>query len=388
MYGLSETDLQIQARARAFADELIPFEVTAEMNDGELPKDVVAAHAERARELGLHAANMPASLGGGGCSSLQQVLIQEQVGRVTNALAWAAGTPPSWLPAVASQYQLDKFVLPAIKGEREECYAITEEGAGSDVDGIVATARRDGDDYLLNGEKWHVTSYNSADFAFFQGKLAGGEHAGEHAMFLVDLPSPGVTVVRTPAYSHTFSHHHPIVAFTDVRVPASHLVGAEGDGMSFAYEWFRFERLMVAARCLGGAQRLTQEMTAFSAGRQVQGRPIAELGAIAAMLADSLTELFAARSLTYETARAIDAGADVKVQHAQCSMAKLYASEMAGRVADRAVQVFGGRGYMRENVAERFFRELRVERIWEGTSEIQRAIIADQMIKRGVAALA
>src|ERR1700689_3525124 len=185
MYGLLETDLQIQARARPFADELIPFEVTAEMNDGELPKDVVAAHAERARELGLHAANMPASLGGGGCSSLQQVLIQEQVGRVTNALAWAAGTPPSWLPAVASQYQLDKFVLPAIKGEREECYAITEEGAGSDVDGIVATARRDGDDYLLNGEKWHVTSYNSADFAFFQGKLAGGEHAGEDAMFLV-----------------------------------------------------------------------------------------------------------------------------------------------------------------------------------------------------------
>ena len=388
MYSLSEQDLQIQARAAAFADELIPFEVAAEMNDGELPKDVVAGHAARARELGLHAANMPAWLGGGGCSTLQQVLIQEQAGRVTNALGWAAAPPPSWLPAVATQYQLDKFVRPAIRGEREECYAITEEGAGSDVDAIVATARRDGDDYLLNGEKWHVTSYNSADFAFFQGKLAGGEHAGQHAMFLVDLPSPGVTVLRTPAYSHTISHHHPIVAFTDVRVPAAHLIGAEGDGMSFAYEWFRFERLMVAARCLGAAQRLTQEMTAFSAERRVQGRPIAELGTIAAMLADSLTELFAARSLTYETARAIDAGADVKVQHAQCSMAKLYASEMAGRVADRAVQVFGGRGYMRENVAERFYRELRVERIWEGTSEIQRAIIADQMIKRGVSALA
>jgi len=207
-------------------------------------------------------------------------------------------------------------------------------------------------------------------------------------MFLVDLPSPGVRVVRTPAYSHTISHHHPIVAFTDVRVPASHLVGAEGDGMSFAYEWFRFERLMVAARCLGAADRLTAEMTGFAVSRRVQGRPISELGQIQAMLADSLTELFAARSLTYETARAIDAGADLKVQHAQCSMAKLYASEMAGRVADRAVQVFGGRGYMRENVAERFFRELRVERIWEGTSEIQRAIIAGQMVKRGPAALA
>jgi acyl-CoA dehydrogenase len=387
MYGLSDADLQIQARAKEFTDELIPFEVTAELNNGELPADQVAGHAKRARELGLHAANMPAELGGGGCSSLQQVLVQEQVGRVTNGLAWVVGTPPSWLPAVATPYQLERFVLPTIRGDAEECYAITEEGAGSDVDAIEATARRAGDEYVLNGEKWHVTSYNTASFAFFQAKLAGGAHDGEHAMFLVDLPSFGVSVVRTPAYSHTLSHHHPIVAFRDVRVPAAHLVGAEGDGMSFAYEWFRFERLMVAARCLGAADRLVTEMTAFAAARRVQGRPIAEFGAIAAMLADSLTELFAGRSLTYETARAIDAGADVKVQHAQCSMAKLYASEMAGRVADRAVQVFGGRGYMRENVAERFFREVRVERIWEGTSEVQRAIIADQMAKRGVRAL-
>ena len=388
MYGLSAEDLQIQETARSFADELIPLEVAAELNNGELPADVVAGHAKRARELGLHAANMPAELGGGGLSCLRQVLVQEQVGRVTNALAWVVGTPPSWLPAVATPYQLERFVLPTIRGDAEECYAITEEGAGSDVDAIEATARRDGDDYVLNGEKWHVTSYNTASFAFFQAKLAGGAHDGEHAMFLVELPSFGVSVVRTPAYSHTISHHHPIVAFRDVRVPAAHLVGAEGDGMSFAYEWFRFERLMVAARCVGAAERLVTEMTAFAAERQVQGRPISQLGAIAAMLADSLTELYAARSLTYETARAIDAGADVKVQHAQCSMAKLYASEMAGRVADRAVQVFGGRGYMRENVAERFFRELRVERIWEGTSEVQRAIIADQMAKRGVRALA
>jgi acyl-CoA dehydrogenase len=388
MYGLSDTDREIQARAAAFADELIPYEVTAELNDGELDKEITAGHAARARELGLCATNMPRELGGQGYTTLQQVLVQEQGGRVTNALAWVLSTPPSWLPEVATPEQLRQFVIPAIMGEREECYAITEEGAGSDVDAIVATARRDGDDYVLNGEKWHVTSYNCADFAFFQGKLAGGAHDGEHAMFLVDLPSPGVRVVRTPAYTHTISHHHPIVAFDDVRVPAGYLVGAEGDGMGFAYEWFRFERLMVAARCLGAAQRLTQEMTAFATQRQVQGQPIAAFGAIGAMLADSLTELFAARALVYETARGIDAGGDVKVAHAQCSMAKLYASEMAGRVADRAVQVFGGRGYMRENVAERFFRELRVERIWEGTSEVQRAIIAGQLVKRGPTALA
>jgi acyl-CoA dehydrogenase len=389
MYGLSDQDRQIQARARAFADELIPFEQQAEASGGHLPADLTAAHAKRARELGLFAANMPSELGGGGCTALQQVLIQEQAGRVTNALGWAAATPPSWLPAVATHDQIERYVLPAIAGDREECYAITEEGAGSDVDAIEATARQDGDAYVLNGVKWHVTSFNTADFAFFQARLdGGGPHHGEHAMFLVDLPSPGVRVVATPAYSHTISHHHPIVAFEQVRVPAANLVGAQGDGMAFAYEWFRFERLMVAARCLGAAGRLTEEMTAFAAARRAGGRPVAEHGLVAGMLADSLTELFAARAMTYETARGIDRGTDVKVSHAQCSMAKLYCSEMAGRVADRAVQVFGGRGYMRENVAERFYRELRVERIWEGTSEIQRMIIARQMTKRTPAALA
>jgi acyl-CoA dehydrogenase len=390
MYGFTEEDRQIQARARGFADELIPLEDEAERASGELPADVTAGHAKRARELGLHATNMPRELGGGGYTALQQVLVQEQMGRVTNALGWVAATPPSWLPAVATPDQIERYVRPAIAGEREECYAITEADAGSDVDAIEATARREQgqDQYMLNGIKWHVTSFNSADYAFFQARLTGGPHDGEHAMFLVDLPTPGVRVVRTPAYSHTISHHHPIVAFENVRVPAANLVGAEGDGMAFAYEWFRFERLMVAARCLGAAERLTGEMTAFAAARRTGGQPISERGLVAGMLADSLTELFAARAMTYETARGIDGGADVKVSHAQCSMAKLYASEMANRVADRAVQVFGGRGYMRENVAERFYRELRVERIWEGTSEIQRMIIARQMTKRGPATLA
>jgi acyl-CoA dehydrogenase len=387
MYELTETDLDLQDRARGFADELIPFEVAAEMAAGHLPESVTATHKARAHELGLCATNIPVELGGRGCTTLQQVLVQEQMGRVTNALGWVAATPPSWLPEVATDYQLERWMRPTVAGDREECYAITEAGAGSDVDDIVATARRDGDHYVLDGEKWHVTSYNSADYAFFQAKLSEGPNVGAHVMFFVDLPTPGVTVVRTPAYSHTISHHHPIVAFEGVRVPVANLVGAEGDGMRFAYEWFRFERMMVAARCLGAAQRLVQEMTEFATERVVGGSPIASFGAIQAMLADSLTELFAARALTYETARGADQGRDLKTQHIQCSMAKLYSSEMANRVADRAVQVFGGRGYMRENVAERFFRELRVERIWEGTSEIQRAIIGGRMAKAGVADL-
>jgi alkylation response protein AidB-like acyl-CoA dehydrogenase len=385
MYHLTPEDLEIQARARAFVDQLIPFEEEAELNEGNLAPKTDERFRTEALALGLHATNMPKELGGGGYSMLQQVLVQEQGGRATNALGWVLGTPPAWLPPVATPEQIERYVLPAIRGEKEECYAITEDGAGSDVDAIVATARRQGDDYILDGVKWHVTSYNSSSYAFFQAKLTDGEHAGEHAMFIVDLPTDGVRVVRTPAYTHTINHHHPIVAFESVRVPATQMVGREGDGMGFAYEWFRYERIMVASRCLGGAARLIDDTTAFAKDRIVNGHPITEFGAVEAMLADSLTELFAARCLVYETAKGIDAGADLKIQHTQCSMAKLYASEMAGRVADRCVQIFGGRGYMRENVAERFFRELRVERIWEGTSEVQRSIIADQMVKRGPA---
>jgi acyl-CoA dehydrogenase len=388
VYGLSDEDLELQSRARALIDEVIPFEVQAELNGGRIPEEVVAHQRSRVHELGLYATNLPVSVGGRGCTMLQQVLVQEQVGRATNALGWIVATPPAWLVGVATEDQTEQWLRPAARGDKVECYAITEEFAGSDVDAIESTAAREGDEYRLNGVKWHVTSFNEANYAFFQAKLAGGAHAGEHAMFIVDLPHAGVRVVRTPEYTHTISHHHPIVAFEDVRVPASQMVGSEGDGMSFAYEWFRYERIMVAARCLGAAERLIAEASEFAKQRKVSGQPIINYQAVGAQLADSITELFAARTMLYEVVRGIDRGGDPKVQHAQASMVKLYASEMANRVADRAVQIFGGRGYMRENVAERFFRELRVERIWEGTSEIQRSIIAGQLVKRGPGTLA
>lgn len=383
-HNLSEADLAVQVAARSLVDELlIPYEVQAELAGGELPAELLERQHRRAGELGLGAINMPRELGGGGLTTLQQVLVQEQLGRATNALGWVVHTPAGWLPKVATPYQLERWVVPTIRGERRECYAITEEGAGSDVDAIQATVRHDGDDYVLDGVKWHVTSFNRSDYVFFQGKLTDGPSAGAHAMLAVDVATPGVRVVCTPGYMHTIAHHHPTVAFDGVRVPASHLIGAEGDGMRFAHEWFRYERLMIAARSLGAADRLIEEATRFARTRHAYGRPIFDYQAISFVLADSVTELWAARLMTYATARAIDEDVDVKVQHAQCSMAKLYASEMVGRVADRAVQVFGGRGYMRENVAERFYREVRVDRIWEGTSEIQRGIIADQLAKRG-----
>jgi acyl-CoA dehydrogenase len=387
MYGLSDEDLEIQGRAASVVEELIPHETAAELNNGAPPDGVLTRAWERVREHGLQAINMPRELGGGGFTMLQQVLVQEQTGRVTNALGWVIPAPAAWFPRVASDIQMERWVLPTIRGELHECYAITEEGSGSDVDALTATATRSGDEYVLNGVKWHVTSFNEAQYVFFQARLAGGPLAGAHAMFVVPLPWDGIRVLRTPAYMHTFAHQHPIVAFENVRVRVEHRIGAEGDGMTFAHEWFRYERLMIAARCLGAAARLIEEATHFARDRTSQRRPIIEHQAVQVLLADSITELFATKAMTYAVARAVDAGVDTRVQHAQCSMVKLYASEMAGRVADRCLQVFGGRGYMRENVAERFYRELRVERIWEGTSEIQRVIIAGQLAKYGVAGL-
>jgi len=385
---MSEEDRSIQAKARKFVDEeLIPWEVEAEMNRGEIPADARKRHHDMAIELGLYSMNMPKELGGSGWTTFQQALVSEQIGRVTNALGWCVHTPPAWMPSVASEYQIETWLKPSIRGDMHECYAITEENAGSDVDALQAIAERVGDEYVLNGLKWHVTSYNQAQYAFFQAKLVGGPHAGDHAMFIVPLPSPGVSVVRVPAYTHQYADEHPIVEFKDVRVPVANLVGEEGDGMDFTYEWFRYERLMIAARCCGAAERLIEEASAFARERVQFGEPIANYQAIQFMLADSVTELWAARLMTYRTAQGIDEGVDLKIQHSQCSMSKLYASEMAGRVADRAVQIFGGRGYMRENVAERFYREVRVDRIWEGTSEIQRVIIASQLFKRGLAPL-
>ncbi len=388
MYGLSIEDLDVQSRARQLADAIIPSEVDAELNNGELPDDVAASQKKLARDLRLVATNMPQEFGGEGLSMLQQVLVQEQMGRVTNALGWIAATPPSWFARVATPDQIERYIAPSVSGEKEECYAITEEGPGSDPDSLEATVRRDGDGYVIDGVKWYVTSYNTASYVFFQGKLVSGPNAGEHAMVIVDLPSPGVRVVRDPEYMHTISHRHPIVAFENVRVPGANLVGREGEGMRYAQEWFRYERIMVAARSLGATERLIDESTRFARTRIVHDQPISALGAVQALLADSLTELYATRALVYECARGVDEERDVKIQHAQSSMAKLSASELAGRVADRAVSIFGGRGYMRENVAERFFREVRVERIWEGTSEVQRGIIADQLVKRGPSALA
>jgi alkylation response protein AidB-like acyl-CoA dehydrogenase len=387
-------DIALDAAARDWRDrafrfateELIPHEVEAELNGGRLPPEVEKRHRKRAVELGFSAMDVPKSRGGLELRIVDQVAVWEQLGRVTNALCWCFSEAQGWMFEACSEDQVQRFILPLMRGARKECYAITESGSGSDVS-IETAARRAKGGYTVTGEKWYVTSANLADYFILQARLADGPHAGSDALFFVDKESAGVEVLRSPLFSHTFSAHHPTYRFKDVFVPEAQRLGPEGDGMRFSHAWFRRERLMIAARCCGAAARLIEEATAFASTRMIGGEPLAEKQMVQAMLADSVTELWAARLITFEAAEAHDRGDDLKSLHVRCSIAKLYASEAANRIADRALQILGGRGYMRENAAERFYRELRVDRIWEGASEVQRLIIARALLKRGLGGL-
>jgi len=385
--ALDATAREWRDRAFRFAtEELIPHEVEAELNDGRLPAEVEKRHKKLAVELGFSAMDVPKSHGGLGLRIVDQVAVWEQLGRVTNALCWCFSEAQGWMFEACTEDQLKRYILPLASGARKECYAITESGSGSDV--VVETAaRRVPGGYAISGEKWYVTSANLADYFILQAKIADGPHAGSDSLFFIDTTTPGIEVLRTPHFSHTFAAHHPTYRFSEVFVPEANRLGEEGGGMRYSHAWFRRERLMIAARCCGAAARLIEEAGEFAATRMVGGEPLAEKQMVQAMLADSVTELWAARLVTFEAAEAHDRGEDTKSLHVRCSIAKLYASEMANRVADRALQVLGGRGYMRENAAERFFRELRVDRIWEGASEVQRLIIARALAKRGLGGL-
>lgn len=385
-YPFAPATLEWQRLARDFAErELMPHEETAEFNGGVIPEDIRQRHKRIARELGFGRMDAPREHGGLALPMLDQVVVWEQLGRVTNALCWCLSEAHAWMFEACSPEQLQRYVLPVMHGQRVECYAITEAEAGSDHSTMRTVARRDGDHYRISGEKWFVTSANKADFMFVQADVDEGDGpTGAHALFFVDLDAPGLLMIDNPEFGHTFSSHHPTYRLDEVRVPATHRIGEAGAGMDYARSWFRRERLMIAARCCGAAARMIDLASAFAQQRVVSGHPISEYQMIQAMLADSLTELWAARLMTYQAAAMQDRGEPLSVVHTHCSMAKLYASEMANRVADRAVQIFGGRGYLRSNPVQRFYRELRVDRIWEGTSEIQRIIIARSLYKRGV----
>ena len=371
-----------QKIAREYADKYLqPHEIEAELNNGELSKELTLRNKKKAIELGFTAIDVPQSYGGLGLSMVEQVAIWEQLGRVTNALSWCFPEAQSWMFDACSEEQIKEYILPLMEGKRKDCYAITESGSGSDVANLESTAKKTTDGYVLNGEKWYVTSANLADYFWFQAYIPEED---EDALFLVDKDTEGIEMIASPLFSHTYAAHHPTYKFENVIVKNNQRVGKPGDGMSFTHSWFRHERLMIGARSCGAAARLIEEAKQFAEERIVDGKPLIEKQIIQFMLAESATELWASRLMTFEAAKADDDQMDVKVLHNRCSMVKLYVSEAANRIADRALQIFGGRGYMRENVAERFFRELRCDRIWEGTSEIQKLIIARAIQKRGL----
>ena len=371
-----------QKIAREYADKYLqPHEIEAELNNGELSKELTLRNKKKAIELGFTAIDVPQSYGGLGLSMVEQVAIWEQLGRVTNALSWCFPEAQSWMFDACSEEQIKEYILPLMEGKRKDCYAITESGSGSDVANLESTAKKTTDGYVLNGEKWYVTSANLADYFWFQAYIPEED---EDALFLIDKDTEGIEMIASPLFSHTYAAHHPTYKFENVIVNNNQRVGKPGDGMSFTHSWFRHERLMIGARSCGAAARLIEEAKQFAEERIVDGKPLIEKQIIQFMLAESATELWASRLMTFEAAKADDDQMDVKVLHNRCSMVKLYVSEAANRIADRALQIFGGRGYMRENVAERFFRELRCDRIWEGTSEIQKLIIARALQKRGL----
>ena len=371
-----------QKITREYADKYLqPHEIEAELNNGELSKELTLRNKKKAIELGFTAIDVPQSYGGLGLSMVEQVAIWEQLGRVTNALSWCFPEAQSWMFDACSEEQIKEYILPLMEGKRKDCYAITESGSGSDVANLESTAKKTTEGYVLNGEKWYVTSANLADFFWFQAYIPEED---EDALFLVDKDTEGIEMIASPLFSHTYAAHHPTYKFENVIVKNNQRVGKPGDGMFFTHSWFRHERLMIGARSCGAAARLIEEAKQFAEERIVDGKPLIEKQIIQFMLAESATELWASRLMTFEAAKADDDQMDVKVLHNRCSMVKLYVSEAANRIADRALQIFGGRGYMRENVAERFFRELRCDRIWEGTSEIQKLIIARALQKRGL----
>ena len=371
---------ELKARAARFVEEeLYPAEERV-LERGSIDKADVQALREKARAAGFSNYNIPAEYGGADLPMVAQVAIEEEGGKATNGLGFVVcERGPRELLELGTDDQIERFVLPVLRHEREEAWAITEPGAGSDVSAITATATRDGDEWVLEGEKWFVTAGDKADFLIV---LAVAE--GEQTLFLVDRGTPGLEFTREPGFMHDpYLYKHPEVRLANCRVPeANRIPSGGGEG---AKKWFTVERLMIAARCCGASERLIELARAWALEREAFGQPIAAYQGVQFPLADSLTDLLAARLLTYHAAHEFDTGPDASVIHGKVAMAKLFASEMAGRIADRAVQILGGRGYMTESPAERHYRELRVDRIWEGTSEIQRVIIARGLMKRGSA---
>ncbi len=380
-FALNHEQQLVVETVRAFVEsELYPLEAEVERT-GVVPPELGREIQAKVKALGFYAPNIPEEWGGGGLDHLTFTLVERELGRAAMALTVWWGRPSNILCACNDE-QKQRYLLPCVAGERIDCLAITEPGAGSDARNLATVARRDGSDWVLNGSKHFISHADIADFAIVFA--ATGEDATAKGprkritCFLIDRDTAGFEV--RPGYA-TVSHrgyHNSVLSFDDCRVPAAQMLGDEGQGLEIMNTWLYATRLTVAAMSVGRARRVFDLTAEWAATRRQFGRPIGEFQGTGFKLADMITEIDAADWLTLAAAWALDQ--DLPANR-EIASAKLYATEMLGRATDNAVQVFGGMGLVDEMPIERFWRDARVERIWDGTSEIQRHIIARAILR-------
>ena len=385
-FGLTEEQSAIVETTRAFVEkELYPHEAEIERT-GELDMDVVRDVQAKAIAAGLYAANIPEEFGGAGLDTPTWLLYERELGRANYALHWTAVARPSNILCAGTPEQRERYLEPCLRGETWDCLAMTEPGAGSDLRGMKATARPDGggsnSDWVLDGTKHFISHADIAGFAICFMKTGEEETPrGKKALitaFFVDKGTPGFSV--RDGYNNV-SHRgytNAVLEFDGCRVPAENVLGEVHRGFEVANDWLGATRLQVASTCLGRADRALRLAIAFAAERKQFGQQIGKFQGVSFKLADMATELRAAELLTWEAGWKFDQGT---CTDADMAMAKLKASEMLAMVADEAIQIHGGMGLMDELPLERIWRDARIERIWEGTSEIQRHIISRALLR-------
>ncbi len=376
----TEQEMLVDSLRAFVAQELYPYEEEVERS-GELRPELAEQIKAKALEQGFYAANMPEELGGGGLDSVSTALLERELGKACFALQYVVARPSNILQACIGD-QIEAYLLPTVRGERCECLAMTEPGAGSDLRAMSTRAERDGDGYVINGSKHFISQAEHADFAILFATTGVEETARgprkKITSFLVDMGTPGFEVRRGPTPVSHRGHHPCELFFTDCRVGADKVLGEVDKGFDVANTWLGATRLWVAANCVGRAQRALDLSVEWAATRKQFGQTIGRFQGVSFKLADMATELAAAEFLTLYAAWKIDQGT---MTDQDAAMAKLYATEMLGRVTDHAVQIFGGMGLMESLPLERLWRDARVERIWDGTSEIQRHIISRAMLR-------
>ena len=381
-FALSDEQRLIIDTTRAFVEaELYPHEDEIERT-GVLRPDLRDAIKAKAIAAGLYAANMPAEVGGAGLDTLTWVLYEKELGKANYALHWTCIARPSNILMACVGEQRDKYLFPAVRGEKSDCMAMTEPGTGSDVRGMTTFARRDGDDFVINGTKHFISHADEASFVILFA--ATGEEETPRGRkklitaFLIDMGTPGYTVRAGYRNVSHRGYNNSILEFTDCRVHKSQVLGEVHKGFDVANDWLGATRLQVAATCLGRAERALDLAKQFAVDRVQFGQQIGKFQGVSFKLADMALELKAAELLTLEAAWKFD---QKTVTDTDLAMAKLKATEMLAFVADEAIQIHGGMGLMSDLPLERIWRDARVERIWEGTSEIQRHIISRALLR-------